>query len=184
MENILSVFRSILSVLEAHRIDYMVVGSVASIVYGEPRLTKDMDLVVELPPGSVPRFHTLFPEERFYVPPIEVLADEVSRRGQFNLLDQRSGLKIDFVVRKNTPYAREEFSRRRRISLFPDFDAYVAAPEDVILGKLMFFREGGSEKHIGDIRGVLANTPVDSRYIERWVGRLALQAEWARVSGG
>lgn len=177
------VFAALIQRLEGAQIPYMIVGSIASIIYGEPRLTKDMDLVVDIAPTDARRFGRLFPLEEYYAPPPEVLDDEIVRRGQFNVLHHASGLKIDFVVRKNTAYARTEFSRRRKLTFWDSVEAFVAAPEDVIIQKLAYFREGGSEKHLLDIRGILSQTAVEHSYMQEWIVRLKLEDEWCAVSG-
>jgi hypothetical protein len=180
--NILEVFQDVLSKFERAPIPYMVVGSLASIVYGEPRMTNDMDLVVEVQTSDAEKIEKLFPLEGFYCPPIEVLRAEIVSRGQFNLLHHNSGLKIDVMIRKQSPHAVEEFKRRQKLSFSKNFEAFLAAPEDIIIKKLSFYREGGSEKHLTDIRGILANTEVDMPYIQKWVDALSLKQEWDKVS--
>lgn len=174
-------FRVVIERLEAAKVEYMVVGSIASIIYGEPRLTAAMDLVVEIPLSLVARFEQMFPSPAYYTPPVEVIAQEVVNRRQFNVMDIQSGLKIDFIIRRADSHSIEEFSRRRRVSFLPGFDVFIAAPEDVILKKLLYFREGRSQKHLADIRSVLALTPLDSSYIARWVAALGLDREWAEL---
>src|SRR5690606_36986193 len=93
--------------------------SIASLVYGEPRLTKDMDLVVDIPPQVIRNLEEIFPADKYYCPPLEVIQDEHLRRGQFNIIHSSSGLKVDLVFRKNTPHGTAEFERRRRIELWP-----------------------------------------------------------------
>ncbi|MBI3535012.1 MAG: nucleotidyl transferase AbiEii/AbiGii toxin family protein [Deltaproteobacteria bacterium] len=176
--SLLDVFSVVISRLETNHIEYMVVGSVASIVYGEPRMTKDMDLVIDIMPIQLKEFECLFPEEEFYCPPLEVLSDELVRRGQFNLIHQHSGLKIDFVFRKNTAHGQEEFKRKRKMELWPSFQAQIASPEDVIIKKLDYYREGGSIKHLLDIKGILAQTETDLAYLEMWIQKLNLRTEW------
>jgi hypothetical protein len=144
MTSLLDVFSDVIRRLEAGRFPYMVVGSIASLVYGEPRLTKDME---------------------------------------FNVIHPTSGLKVDFVFRKNTPHGKTEFDRKQRIELWPGLEAFVAAPEDVILKKLEFFREGGSAKHLLDIKGILAQTEIDMAYLEPWIDQLGLRAAWASAQG-
>ncbi len=175
------VFRDVLERLEGAQIPYMVVGSLSSIVYGEPRMTKDMDIVVDVPAQDANKFQTLFPFEGFYCPPAEILNAEIAGRGQFNLIHHASGLKIDVMVRKKSPHAIEEFKRRNKVSFWQGFEAYIASPEDVILKKLEFYREGGSEKHVTDIRGILTNTEVDRTYLDAWIGKLGLAEAWAKV---
>lgn len=178
----LDVFQDVLSRFESADIPYMVVGSLSSIVYGEPRMTKDMDIVIDVRAQDAYKIEKLFPLEGFYCPPPEVLKSEIVSRGQFNLVHHDSGLKIDVMIRKQSPHAMEEFNRRHKISFWKGFAAFMAKPEDVVIKKLEFYREGGSEKHLTDIRGILVNTEVDRDYIEKWVTSLSLQNEWARAT--
>ncbi|MBI1862163.1 MAG: hypothetical protein HYR96_14715 [Deltaproteobacteria bacterium] len=174
-------FKDILEKLEGAGIQYMVVGSIASIIYGEPRMTKDMDVVVSAKPEDAKKFGSLFPIQGFYCPPEDVLIDEIVSRGQFNLIHHESGLKVDIVVCKATPHSILEFSRRKRTSFWKGFEAFVVSPEDLIIKKLEYYREGGSEKHLADIRGVLANTEIDRGYLETWLLNLQLSQQWAKV---
>lgn len=178
MTNLMEVFQSIIQRFEDADISYMVVGSVASIVYGEPRMTKDMDLVIDIRIQDVSKLEKFFPFKDFYCPPSEILNAEVSERGQFNLIHHNSGLKIDIMVRKNSDHAVEEFKRRKRVPFWANFQAYLASPEDVIIKKLDFYRSGRSFKHLTDIRGILAQTPIDLAYMQHWIQKLGLQAEW------
>lgn len=182
MTTMLVFFKGILTSLDTNKIDYMVVGSVASMLYGEPRLTADMDVVVEIPLSSVPDFDKIFPSDRFYIPPIEIISQEVVNRRQFNILELASGLKVDFIVRRGDSHSIAEFARRRLITFLPGFDAFVAAPEDIIIKKLIYFREGRSQKHLADIRGIITQTKVDLAYLEYWVEELRLESFWAQVN--
>ena len=167
--------------LEMARVEYMTVGSIASTVYGEPRLTRDLDLVIRAHRDIARLFMEMFPAEEYYLPPREVIVQEFTRQGQFNLLHNPSGLKVDVVVQKSTSHGLAEFERRRRLELLPGVLAWIAAPEDVIIAKLRFYRDGESEKHLKDIRGILAQTPVDMMYLESWIQSLELSSSWAKV---
>lgn len=182
LDNVMRLLRSVLARLDDGGIAYMVVGSVGSIVYGEPRMTKDMDLVVNLVASDARRIEAMFPFDDFYCPPAEVLRHEIVQRGQFNLIHHDTGLKIDLIIRKSSPHALEEFARRRKVTLWEGFDAYVASPEDIVVKKLDYFREGGSQKHLDDIRGILATTPLEMDYLLPWVDRLGLRALWNQVA--
>ncbi len=181
--DVLAVFVDVLRRFEGGGVPYMVVGSVGSIIYGEPRLTKDMDLVVSVKPEQAASFEVMFPFEDFYCPPLEVVREEVIQRGQFNLIHHASGLKIDVIIRGNSPHAVEEFRRRQKIEFWEDYEAYVASAEDIIIKKLEYYREGRSEKHLTDIRGILATTDVDHEYLSAWVERLKLEEFYGRVEG-
>src|SRR5690606_36410804 len=101
----------------------------------------------------------------------------------FNLIHHDSGLKVDLIIRKTTPHARAEFSRRRRVPVFGGNEVTLASPEDVIIKKLDYFRQAGSEKHLDDIRGIQAETALDDAYLATWIQTLGLHAEWARLAG-
>lgn len=177
----LEVLRDVAIRLDKENIPYFLVGSLASMYYGRPRFTKDVDLVVQLPPSVVQKFTQIFPIEDYYCPPIEVLKDEVVRRGSFNLIHQQSGIKIDMVLYKSTEYHQSEFSRRSEVEILPQFKVYIAAPENIILKKLDYYREGGTEKHLTDIREILAGSEVDDKYLQTWIEKLGLKTEWSKV---
>jgi len=181
MKGFIGTFFSVIEKLEKLNIPYMIVGSIASMIYGEPRMTHDMDLVIDILPSDASKLEAVFPLEEFYCPPIEVIASEVVHRGQFNLIHHESGLKIDLVIRKDTEHARTEFSRRRKCPFWEGHDACVASPEDVILKKLDFYRQGESQKHLHDIRGILAETPLDQQYLDYWIDQLNLASEWKKI---
>jgi hypothetical protein len=174
--------RYLVDALEENRIDYMISGSQASMYYGEPRFTQDIDVVVEIALLQLPSLFGRFPLPEFYVSE-EAARDAVATRGQFNIIHAASGLKIDIVVRKDTPYDRVEFERRERHPIVPGRDAYFARPEDVILYKMLYFREGGSERHLRDIAGMLriSGTEIDTAYVAEWSERLGLSDIWKSV---
>ncbi|MEY2878544.1 MAG: hypothetical protein RLZZ15_924 [Verrucomicrobiota bacterium] len=163
---------------------YMVSGSLASIFYGEPRLTLDVDLVVHLEPGDAGVLAGLFPAENYYVPPPDVFAVEIARptRGHFNVIHFASGQKADFYPSRRHAYWAWAFAHRRLGRIGED-EVWFAPPEYVILWKLEFFREGGGDKHLRDIRGMLAVNPdaIDGAMIGRACGELGLAGQWERA---
>jgi len=132
-------------------------------------------------PKDAAKLEKLFPIEEFYCPPFEVLSSEIIHRGQFNLMHHHSGLKIDIMLRKTNNHSVEEFKRRRQVPFWKGVHVYLASPEDIILKKLVYFREGGSEKHLKDIRGIMAETPLDEKYIQQWITDLRLQTEYEKI---
>lgn len=177
----LEVLQDVAGRLERENIPYFLVGSLGSMYYGRPRFTKDIDLVVQLHPSATQKFAQIFPLEEYYCPPIEVLQDEVVRRGSFNLIHQQTGIKIDIVLYKDTEYHRSELSRRSKVAILPQFEVYIAAPENIILKKLDYYREGGAEKHLTDIREILAGAKTDNDYLQLWIEKLGLKAEWNKI---
>ncbi|MBI4602642.1 MAG: hypothetical protein HY721_11845 [Planctomycetes bacterium] len=174
--------RHVVLVLERLGIPYFVTGSTAAIAYGEPRFTNDLDVVVDLTREQVARFCASFPFPEFYLS--EAAAQEaVSRRHQFNVIHPSSGLKVDVIVQKDTALDRSRFARVHRIRPAPDYEASFASPEDVIIKKLEFYQEGGSEKHLRDIAGILkvSGERLDLDYIEAWTKQLGLEEIWSAV---
>jgi hypothetical protein len=169
-------------VLERLRIPYLVTGSVASMAYGEPRLTNDIDIVAGVEEKHIPGLLSSFPEEEFYLSE-DAMMGAIKKRGQFNIIHPCSGIKIDVIIRKNTPFDDSRFGRMKRISPAESYQANFAAPEDVIIKKMEYYRMGGSEKHLRDITGILkiSGGEVDRSYITDWAGRLGLTEIWEAV---
>lgn len=167
--------------LERLGFPYCVTGSVASSVYGEPRLTADIDVVLLLGPDGIGALRAAFPEAAYDVPPDETLRLELSRssRGMFNLIHHASQFKADIYLAASDPLHAWALANRRRIDLGGG-GAWIAPPEYVILRKLEYLREGGSDKHVRDIRFILAATPVDRAFVETGVARLGAIAQWQR----
>lgn len=146
--------RHLCTVLESLGIKYLVTGSQATIVFGEPRFTNDIDVVVALDLSHLDALVQSFPEADYYLSR-EAAREAITEKGMFSVLHPASGLKIDFIIPGRTPYELSRFDRGRRVQVAPNFAATFAAPEDVILKKLEFFKIGGSDKHLRDIAGVL-----------------------------
>ncbi len=174
--------RLVVTVLERLRVPYLVTGSTATIYYGEPRFTNDIDIVVQLPAARVADFCRLFPPAEFYLDEASV-RDAVAASGQFNVIHPGSGLKVDFIIPPDTPFERSRFGRVVRARPESDFEATFAAPEDVIVKKLEYYAAGGSEKHLRDITGILktSGARVDRDYIAQWAAQLGVTQVWEAV---
>lgn len=174
--------RHVVAVFEKLGIPYLVTGSVAAMAYGEPRLTNDIDIVADMAERHIPGLRAAFPAEEYYLHE-DAVRDAIRRPGQFNIIHPASGLKIDVIIRRDTPFDRCRFGRARRIHPAETFEADFAAPEDVIVKKMEYYREGGSEKHLRDITGILVTTgaDVDRAYIERWAQLLGLDEIWQAI---
>lgn len=167
--------------LERLDIPYLITGSVATIYWGEPRLTRDVDVVVQIALHDVARLVAAFPAPEFYVSD-EAAEQAVRRRGQFNVIQPATGLKIDVMVAAMDEFDRSRFARLHRVDL-GGFEANVAAPDDAILKKLVYYREGGSDKHLRDIAGVMevSGRYVDGEYVASWAERLGVADVWQVV---
>ena len=168
--------------LDRLSIPYMLVGSLASSLYGEPRYTADIDIVVDLRLDQVVPLCREFPPEQFYVS--QVAAEEAVRsRKQFNVIHPESGNKIDFLLPRLDAWGRMQFQRRRSQQILPGETGYLAAPEDVILSKMRYYDEGQSDKHLRDITGMLRTLGdgVDYSYIEHWAAELNVIHVWRAI---
>jgi hypothetical protein len=168
--------------LESHDIVYRVVGSMASIAYGENRFTNDIDIVADLQLSDVDELCDFFLPPNFFIAR-HAVEDAIRKRFQFNIIHITSGLKIDVMLPKETEYAAQEQTRARRLSDPDGLSAWFAAPEDIILNKLIFFQLGGIEKHLRDIAGIVKvkQSELDVAYIEHWSQKLNVTTEWSLV---
>jgi hypothetical protein len=173
--------------LNALGLPYMVTGGVASMLYGEPRLTLDVDVVLDLTRGAIVPLADAFPLAQFYCPPLEVLAAEVARRerGHFNLIEHATGARADVYLVGSDPLHVWAMARVRTLDLDGE-TVRIAPPEYVIVRKLEFHREGGAEKHVRDVQAMLrvSGPDIDRAEVERWVGLRGLRDVWDRVSSG
>jgi hypothetical protein len=174
--------RLLVVALEEVGVDYLVVGATACASYGEPRLTRDIDVVVDLHDDRVADLVRHFPAPEFYVSE-EGARRAAEHRDMFNIIHPASGLKIDLIVRKEDAFDDSRFRRKRRLRVLPGRTVNFASPEDVILKKLVFFRQGGSEKHLRDSAGILqvSGRTLDRRYLSGWARRLGVAEVWRMV---
>ena len=177
-----SEFGPFIGPLEASGLTYCVTGSVAAGIYGEPRLTVDIDFVLLLGIPDIAKLQAAFSPDLYYVPPLDSLIFETTRgeRGMFNLIYHAGMLKADVFIAARDPLHLWALEKRRRSILGDGTALWVAPPEYVIIRKLEYFREGGQEKHLRDIAFMLAVTEIDPAFIEGQVARLGLQEQWQR----
>ncbi len=163
-------------------IDYMVSGAVAAILYGEPRLTNDIDVVAAMDASAARRFANEFAPSEFYVPPPETLDEAVAqaRHGHFNVIHIASALKVDVYPTGNDALNAWGLAHRRDLRI-GGRTVWTAPPEYVILMKMEYWRDGGSEKHLTDIRAILRilGPEVDRGMIHAEATRRGVAPQWA-----
>jgi hypothetical protein len=171
--------------LNQFQIRYLVSGSVAAMLYGEPRVTHDIDLIVFLRSENLPQLPTAYPAPEFYLPPLDVIAIEMARerRGHFNVIHSDTSLKADFYTANQDELHAWAFRNTRQYTI-GDTHVHLAPPEYVIVRKLEYFREGGSEKHLRDIHAMLAvsDEQIDQAALQDWIHRRNLKTEWEKAS--
>jgi hypothetical protein len=168
----LEVLRDVIARLERAGISYMLTGSVAMSVYAEPRMTRNIDIVVELAATDARRVMELFSPD-YYVAD-EAVRSAISARGLFNIFSLSRLIKVDLIVRKDDAFQRHAFARRRRHDLGGG-SAWVIDKEDLILAKLVWAAPTESAFQLRDVRKLLASG-ADAAYLDEWSVRLGVDA--------
>jgi len=176
----LEVLQDAIARLEGAGIAYMLTGSVALSYYAEPRMTRDVDLVVELADRDPKSIAALFAPD-YYVSEADV-GRAIAARTMFNVLHLTKVVKLDFIVRKDTAYRCREFERRKRVQM-PGFEAWIVSKEDLILSKLAWAKESASELQLRDVGALLA-AGADEAYLRDCAGELSVTALLATVLDG
>lgn len=176
----LEVLKTVTQRLDTAGIPYMVTGSMATNYYAVPRMTRDIDVVVGLSPPDADRLCNLFQDD-VYVDR-DAVRRSIEEKGMFNIIHKAFVIKVDFVVRRDTEYRREEFSRRRRVSV-EGRALFMVAPEDLIISKLDRARDTRSELQLADVRNLLGwVADLDRTYLAHWTSRLGLDSLYDEVS--
>ena len=169
--------KKVIQVLENAGIEYMLTGSMASSLQGEPRATHDIDLVVNLPKSTIHSLLNAFPEPDYYLDE-DSIAEAIDRGLMFNLIDAREGDKVDFWMLTDDPFDQSRFSRK-----YPEevlgIQMLVSRPEDTILAKLKWANlSGGSEKQFVDALRIyeVQFENLDRQYLETWAAMLRVNA--------
>ena len=174
--------RAVVRVLDDIGVEYMVTGSVASSLHGEPRATHDIDLVVAMSHAAVKPLTEAFPPPDFYLDD-QAMHSAVDAGSMFNLIVISDGDKVNFWMLTDEPFDRSRFSRKHREEVF-GMSLQVPSPEDTILAKLKWAKAaGGSEKQLLDALRVfeLQSAVIDRAYLDRWVAELSVDGLWQRI---
>jgi hypothetical protein len=171
IENELDVLRDVSRRFESAGIAFMLTGSVAMNYYAQPRMTRDIDLVIQLDEGDTETIVRLF-EPEYYIDR-GAISRAIARHSMFNLIHNTTIIKVDCIVLKRDAYRQEEFARRRQITI-GDFPTWIVSREDLILSKLYWARDSRSEMQMRDVRGLLAGEH-DSEYLRHWAGILRVE---------
>jgi hypothetical protein len=131
--NEIDIVRDISQKFEQAHIPYMLTGSMAMNYYAQPRMTRDIDVVITISPVDLGRIVALFRPD-YYVSE-ESIRESLAHESVFNLIHQESVIKVDCIIRKSSEYRKTEFERRQKISV-GDFTTFIVSKEDLIISKL------------------------------------------------
>jgi hypothetical protein len=170
--------RRVTAALDTNGVPYMLTGSLASSMYGIPRATNDIDIVIAPTREQLVSLVQLFQRVGLNVAPETALA-AFRARSQFNVIDFPRGLKTDLILRKEREFSLTEFDRRETHEV-GGMSLTLATPEDVLIAKLEWSKMGDSERQLVDAAGIIKmqRATLDLAYIEKWVESLGLQQQW------
>lgn len=173
------VLATVITALEGARVPFMVTGSLASSYHGEPRATRDVDIVIDPGPETLERLVDAVLQVGFYVDR-DVARTALAERTQFNAIGSDAS-KVDFIIRKDRPFSIGEFARREPADLLGT-PGFVTTAEDLIVAKLEWAKATGSERQLRDVAGIVAiGRSLDEDYIERWASALGTRDAWHQV---
>lgn len=180
MINELEVLKIVVKRLESAGMPYMITGSIAANFYTTPRMTRDIDIVIEIGENNIEALFSLFSDD-FYIDK-DSIRNAICNKQIFNIIHKEGVVKIDFIIRKDKKYSKIEFSRKRSI-VFEELKINVTSPEDLILSKLFWAKDTLSEMQIRDVRNLMKTVPdLDIRYIVNWIKELELEAIYRKVT--
>lgn len=166
--------------LDDAKIQYMVCGSVASSTHGEPRATNDIDIIITCNLKQLKQFISSFSDD--YYADFEMAEDAFRRKSMFNIIDIRTGCKVDLIFLKDEDFAFEEFSRKQDSKIF-DVTVKLVSPEDSILSKLKWAKMGQSDRQLRDAFGVAVVQweKLDKGYLKKWAQKLEVEDFLTRI---
>lgn len=171
MKTELDILKEVCQKLKILNVDYMLTGSLAMSHYSIPRMTRDIDIVLEINLSDAAKFISLFKDE-YYISE-ESIMESIKQEFIFNIIHLESSIKIDFIIRKNEIYRTIEFNRRKKVQL-SDFEVYIVSKEDLIISKLIWFKDSESELQKRDIVNLIS-TKYDKNYLYEWIEKLNLK---------
>ncbi len=181
----LNLYRLFTDRLNDKKIHYAITGSVAAIIYGEPRMTHDIDLVIQVDSSKVEDLVNAFPDNEFYCPPVEVIKIEILKtsRGHCNIIHRETGFKADVYFTGKDAFQLWAIEGSKNFDL-ENTQITVAPVEYVIIKKLEFYREGLSQKHIEDIKAIILNSKelIDFSLLLQHIKGAGLMKEWELCS--
>ncbi len=178
-------FEIFIKPLEQNGVVYMTTGSVGAMLFGRPRMTHDIDLVLNLSIQNSFQMERFYPAGLFYCPPIESIRTEIARevRGHFNIIHLPTGFKADFYPVGGDEFIGWGLQHRKKMKL-GEAEVMVAPPEYIIIQKLRYFQEGGSAKHLADIASMLeiSGGQISTEILQQYIYKFNLENEWKQVA--
>lgn len=170
MNKLIETLKKVVNTLEEEQLAYMLVGGFAVSFYNRVRFTLDIDLILQIHVHHIDKIIVHFPD---WVGQLEGLKDSATKLKFFNIIDFETGIKLDFMLYQDSDYNWTAFERRRKVD-FLGIECYIAAVEDLIIGKLLWYAASKSEKQLGDIQYLLTVSNLNHDYLNIWCNRLLI----------
>ena len=176
----LGVLKIVIKRLESAGIHYMVSGSIAANFYTVPRMTRGVDIVIEVEHADSKKIFSLFSDD-FYID-MESVKDAIHHKQMFNIIHNEAIIKVDFIIRKDTEYRKVKFERRRKI-VFDQQRIDITSPEDLVISKLYWAKDSLSEMQIRDVQNMIRTVPdMDMEYVKKWVTKSGLEGIYRKAN--
>jgi predicted nucleotidyltransferase len=179
MSNEIALLKLVCQRLDHSGIPYMLTGSLAGNFYSVSRMTRDIDIVIEIQDSDVGQFSQIFQGDFYF--DRGSIAEAIHHQGMFNLIHNNSIFKVDFIVRKDSDYRSTEFKRKRQVTV-DGVKVWVVSPEDLIISKLFWAKDSLSEMQIKDVLSLYREVKdLDREYIQKWIKVLDLDLVYKRM---
>jgi hypothetical protein len=166
----------IAKIFDQLKIPYIVTGGMAVLIWGRPRFTADIDIVIELQPEKIDDLEKALLElgKAGYADK-EAMQQALERHGEFNFIDGETGMKVDFWIGKGTEFDLRGF-KRKKAKTIKGQRVYFISPEDLILSKLKWYQKSQSTRHLEDIESILkiSGRKLNMRYLKQWARKLGV----------
>lgn len=173
----LDVLKDVSEKLIRGNIPFMLTGSIAMNYYAKPRMTRDIDIVISLKKADIEKVLSLFQKE-YYIS-TKAVVESIENKSMFNIIHKEGVIKVDFIILSEDPYEVNKFEKRKKIKI-RDFYTFIISKEDLIISKLKWLKESGSEIQKEDIKNLI-KTGYDKEYLNNWVKELGLEREFEKI---
>jgi hypothetical protein len=155
---------------------------VAVSVWGRPRYTADLDIVVEIKSTNQTKdlVGILLKKIKNSYIDQEAAIDAFNHKSEFNLIETKYGLKADFFVIGQDEHQKLELKRGKKRRIGGEMIKFIS-PEDLIIAKLGWYQEGQSDKQFEDILAILEAGNINQKYLDLWIKNLGLEKEWQKL---
>ena len=172
-----AVLKDVTAILVRNKIPFMITGSMAMNYYAQPRMTRDIDIIIAITKNDIKNIVSLF-QGGYYISE-DAVSESIENMSLFNIIHNESVVKVDFIILKTDVFHQNEFSRRKRVKI-NDFETYLVSKEDLILAKLLRAKKSDSEMQLNDVRNLM-KSGYDEKYVTNWLRKLNIEDMYRKL---